>query len=189
MVCYFCGLIYDTVKALFPNCTSKWGAICFSCWAVHFSVSVSGFVQFCSVSGWTEGRVCLSEVLSLFRTPSKRVFCVLSSLEVTVWRRKAGKGPYPVSLLVPPWQFLLWEICENRRLFSSHNKKITVVPDTSVEHIIERSLGALLLFLYLHVDFVQPRGTYEGCLPVRMEEILFFFFILFWGSCFTLKYS
>lgn len=40
-------------------------------------------------------------------------------------------------------------------------KKITVVPDTSVEHIIERSLCALLLILCLSVDFVQPRGTTE----------------------------
>lgn len=108
--------------------------------------------------GLREGSV--SQRCSLSLGPLPREFsAVLSSLEVTVWRRKAGKGPHPVSLLVPPWQFLLWEICENRRLFSSHNKKITVVPDTSVEHIIERSLCALLLFLYLCVDFVQPRET------------------------------
>lgn len=116
--------------------------------------------------GLGEGTV--SQRCSLSLGPLPRGFsAVLSSLEVTVWRRKAGKGPYPVSLLVPPWQFLLWEICENRRLFSSHNEKITVAPDTSVEHIIERSLCALLLFLYLSVDFVQPRGTTEmkvGCL-------------------------
>lgn len=104
--------------------------------------------------------LCLRGSLSLRPLP-REFSVVLSSLEVTVWRRKAGKGPYPVSLLVPPWQFLLWERCENRRLFSSHYEKITVVPDTSVEHRIERSLCALLLFLYLSVDFVQPRGNTE----------------------------
>lgn len=109
--------------------------------------------------GLGEGTV--SQRCSLSLGPFPREFsAVLSSLEVTVWRRKAGKGPYPVSLLVPPWQFL-WEICENRRLFSSHNEKITVVPDTSGEEIIEGSLCALLLFLYLSVDSVQPRGTTE----------------------------
>lgn len=64
-------------------------------------------------------------------------------------------------LLVSSSLAVLVEICENRRLFSSHNKEITVIPDTSVEHIMERSLCALLLFLYLSVDFVQPRGTTE----------------------------
>lgn len=71
------------------------------------------------------------------------------------------KGPYPVSLLVPTWQFLLWEIHGNSHLFSSHNEMITVVPDTSMEYIIGRSLCAPLFFLYLSVDFVQPRGTRE----------------------------
>lgn len=94
--------------------------------------------------------------------PLPREFsAVLSSLGVTVGRRKAGKGPYPVSLLVPSWQFLFWEIGGNSRLCSSHNETIIVVPDTSVEHIIGRSLCAPLFFLYLSVDVVQPRGTRE----------------------------
>lgn len=41
------------------------------------ALAFSGFVQFCAVSGWTGGRDCVSEVLSLFRAPSKRVFCCL----------------------------------------------------------------------------------------------------------------
>lgn len=128
---------------------------------MYFSISIFRVcaVLCCLRLDWGE-RLCLRGALSL-EPLLREFFAVLSRLEVTVWRRKAGKGPYPVSLLVPPWQFLLWERCENRRLFSSHNKKITVVPDTSVEHRIGRSLCALLLFLYLSVDFVLTRGTTE----------------------------
>ena len=75
-----------------------------------------------------------------------------------MWRKEAGKGLYPVSLLVPPWQFL-WEICGNSRLLSSHNETVTVVPDTSVEPRIGSSLYAPLFLLYLFVDNVQSRGT------------------------------
>lgn len=110
--------------------------------------------------GLGEGTVSQRCRLSLGPLP-RELSAVLSSLGVTVWRRKAGKGPYPVSLLVPPWQFLLWEIGGNSRLFSSHNEMFTVVPDTSMEHIRGRSLYAPLFFLYLSIDFVQHRGTRE----------------------------
>lgn len=106
----------------------------------HFSVALSRvFTILCCLSldlGWGEP---VSEVLSVFRASSKKLFCCLSCLGVMVWRKKAGKGPYPVSLLVPPWQFLR-EVCGNSCLFSSQNETTTVVPDTSLEHSREKSL-------------------------------------------------
>lgn len=113
--------------------------------------------------GLGEGTVSQRCCLSLGPLP-REFSALISSLGVPVWSRKAGKAPYPVSLLVPPWQFLLWEICGNRRLFSSHNETITVVPDTSVEYIVGTSLYAPFFFfpsLCLTVDFVEPRGTRE----------------------------
>lgn len=42
---------------------------------VILALSFSGSVQFCAVSVWTGGRDCVSEVLSVLRASSKRVFC------------------------------------------------------------------------------------------------------------------
>lgn len=146
----------------------------------------------------------VSEVLSALGPLPREFSAVLSSLGVTVWRRKAGKGPYPVVLLVPPWQFLLWEIGGNSclqflqwndhscfwHLYRAYDKKSLCSLDFSLP---------VCWFLYLSISFLclSPyRGQRnEGCLPICVAAISSFFsFIFLWSffllqvSCFTLRY-
>lgn len=151
-------------------------------------------MQFCAVSVWTGKRDCVSEVLSVFRASSKRVFCCLiqpgsHSVEEEGRERAVScllaSSSLAVLVVGGLWKQLSFQFPQ----WNDHG--------CSWRCYGVYSLCASLFFLYLSWFYTSQRDQrIEGCLPICMSEILSFFsFILLsnpfllQGSCFTLRYS
>lgn len=148
---WLCWLIYSTVKALFPSCASGWDAMCFWCWTVSFQYCP--FHGLCnsvlSQFGLGRGTHQVSEVQSIFRASSKRLFCCLiqpGNDSVEAEGRERARSCLLASCSLAVLVGGMWkQALRSSQLFPAHSR--------------EKCLCSLVFFLPVFCRLLQLRGT------------------------------